>query len=692
VNGIAKIDILTGGDSPLIGTDFFSSRSVLQSETLRTATQGSYYFLSVIYVATKRADAAESEDELNDSTLVIEQHKDDLKSYGVDNYFIGDGSVFVSNVDVNTNDKYPSEPKKFSDNHIAYSSYKDGKLESPYSTSLVSLKEEFLYYNDDIPSNITVYMSFSNDAIKEYAAQLKEGRAIVTENFIPVLSMLVTAFILFILLLVWTGRKRADGTRKIYALDNIFPEAQIIIMITIVTICAVAADGSSWRFPIQSGYNPTFIELAVIGAVVLVIATSLLWFLLSLVRGIKSGLIIKRSLIRLLICKPIWFILTTIKAGFDKRNPLSKTIFLVMILWLVTAFAALAGMAFSFDGGNDAVPFILLILVIVLLAALYFTSRWVKRYGELKKGVDEIAGGNLKYRVPVSSDSTNEFDNLSRKLNTIGSASDIAIQNELKNQRLKTDLISNVSHDLKTPLTSIITYTDLLKKEGLTSEHAEEYLKVIDEKSERLKKLTEDLFDAAKASSGAVPVQITRVDLLSLINQELAEFEQQLADSGLDVIVGAVQDHYYVKADSQLLWRVVDNLIGNVRKYALPGSRVYIDITEHRRPVRSNVNGNTPSGGDAIMTVMEMKNVSVARLNIPADELMERFQRGDESRATEGSGLGLAIAKDLMKLQNGFFEVSIDGDLFKVTTMLEPWQGHDDTEDSSELDNMSSRI
>jgi signal transduction histidine kinase len=234
------------------------------------------------------------------------------------------------------------------------------------------------------------------------------------------------------------------------------------------------------------------------------------------------------------------------------------------------------------------------------------------------------------------------------------------MRNELKNQRLKTDLISNVSHDLKTPLTSILTYTDLLKKEGTDGENAEEYLRVIDEKSQRLKKLTEDLFDAAKASSGVVPVRKGKVDLLALLNQELVELGDGLVDIDLDVIIGAEHEHYYVNADSQLVWRVVDNLLNNVRKYALPGSRVYIDLKEAGGP-----------GLEPAWTTMEIKNISAAKLNIPADELMERFQRGDEARATEGSGLGLAIAKDLVRLQGGHFEISIDGDLFKATVTME---------------------
>ncbi|MDR2296518.1 MAG: HAMP domain-containing histidine kinase, partial [Clostridiales Family XIII bacterium] len=274
---------------------------------------------------------------------------------------------------------------------------------------------------------------------------------------------------------------------------------------------------------------------------------------------------------------------------------------------------------------------------------------------------EEVKNGNLSWQIPVDADAHGEFDKLARGINEISEASERAIRNELKNQRLKTDLISNVSHDLKTPLTSIIAYIDLLKREGADGPAAREYLDVLDQKSQRLKKLTEDLFEAAKASSGAIPVHKEKIDLLSLIKQGLGELGDGLAAQRLDVKLHSESERYYVRADGQLLWRIVENLLGNVQKYALEGSRVYIDLSEQK----------TAAGG---MTVLEIKNISKAQLNIGADELMERFVRGDEARATNGSGLGLAIAKDLARLQNGLFELKIDGDLFKAVLLLERWE------------------
>ena len=210
-------------------------------------------------------------------------------------------------------------------------------------------------------------------------------------------------------------------------------------------------------------------------------------------------------------------------------------------------------------------------------------------------------------------------------------------------------MISNVSHDLKTPLTSIVTYVDLLKQEEMENETAKDYIEVIDRKAKRLTVLTNDLFEAAKASSGNMPVNIETVDLNALVRQALGEFDEKLEQAELNVRLSLPVEPSYIKADGRLTWRVIDNLLNNVVKYGQTGSRVYIEVKDC---------DNTFS--------FTIKNISAYELNIPADELMERFKRGDESRNSEGSGLGLNIANSLIDLQHGSFRVSIDGDLFKA--------------------------
>ena len=223
-------------------------------------------------------------------------------------------------------------------------------------------------------------------------------------------------------------------------------------------------------------------------------------------------------------------------------------------------------------------------LPVVLILLFVFVPKQIKKYRQVRRGVEEVKRGNLSYKIPVEADSKGimgEFDRLAADINQISEAQNIAVQNELKNQRMKTDLISNVSHDLKTPLTSMITYLDLLKTEGLNSPNAAEYLQIIDSKTQRLKTLTENLFEAAKASSGAIPIDIEKIDLSSLISQSLAEMDEKLSRRGLTMIVkNQCENGCKVMADGQLLWRVIENLLGNISKYALEKSRVYTRYPE----------------------------------------------------------------------------------------------------------------
>ena len=330
--------------------------------------------------------------------------------------------------------------------------------------------------------------------------------------------------------------------------------------------------------------------------------------------------------------------------------------------------------------------------VLVLAAIMLCVPRLVRQYLAIRSGVSEVKSGNLAHRIPVETDrrgNVGELGRLAADINEISQASNLAVQNELKNQRMKTELISNVSHDLKTPLTSMVSYIDLMKQEGLDSPHAPEYLEILDEKTQRLKVLTENLFEAAKASSGAIPVHMETIDLGSLVSQSLGEMSERLTAQKLDIIVenhcaqgpdaagmkdaedGVLSAGPRVMADGQLLWRVIENLLSNVSKYALPGSRVYLDISSVNRKAGSTSAGTAPAGVVANgFVLLEVKNISRDRLNISADELMERFKRGDESRNTEGSGLGLAIARDLTKLMDGVFEITVDGDLFKASVLL----------------------
>lgn len=268
---------------------------------------------------------------------------------------------------------------------------------------------------------------------------------------------------------------------------------------------------------------------------------------------------------------------------------------------------------------------------------------------KIKEKIKNMYDGN-KDSVPLNEeDYRGELKEVAHQLNDISGGLTNAIEEAMKSERLKTELITNVSHDIKTPLTSIINYVDLMKQENIENEKVKEYLEILDNKSQRLKKLTEDLVEASKASSGNIKLNIEKLNVKELIKQVRGEFEDKFEQKGLEIIETLPEDEVYIEADSRYMFRVMENMYVNISKYALENSRVYVDVKKEKDIVK-----------------IELKNISKDKLNISVDELMQRFVRGDSSRTTEGSGLGISIANSLTKLQKGEFDIYLDGDLFKV--------------------------
>lgn len=297
---------------------------------------------------------------------------------------------------------------------------------------------------------------------------------------------------------------------------------------------------------------------------------------------------------------------------------------------------------------STAPVFFMFLFDLVIFVAICFGAWQMK---SLKAAGERMANGNIDEKIDTKRIYW-EFKQHAENLNSIGDGMAAAVEQRMKSERLKTELITNVSHDIKTPLTSIVNYVDLLQKPH-TPEQEAEYLEVLDRQSKRLKKLTEDLVEASKASTGNMNVNIVRTNTREIIEQSLAEYGRRMEQGNLSVIVKIPEEPPQAMADGRLLWRVLDNLFNNVVKYALPGTRVYIT--------------SELDGGDAVISV---KNISRDPLNISAEELMERFVRGDASRHTEGSGLGLNIAQSLVNLMHGKFSLSVDGDLFKAEIRL----------------------
>ncbi|HJC58024.1 MAG TPA: HAMP domain-containing histidine kinase [Candidatus Eisenbergiella intestinipullorum] len=289
-------------------------------------------------------------------------------------------------------------------------------------------------------------------------------------------------------------------------------------------------------------------------------------------------------------------------------------------------------------------------IVDVAAGCLLYLER--KDLQSIVEGTQTIGGGSFEAKIDASR-MHGENRALAEAVNSIGDGIQDAVATSMKDERLKADLITNVSHDIKTPLTSIINFVKLLKREDIRDERIRGYIEVLDAKSQRLKQLTDDLVEASKISSGNISLQMERINFVELINQTIGEFAEKMEGKCLQVIPSMPEGPVCIEADSRRIWRVVENLFGNVCKYALEGTRVYLDLTEQEENGRKTA-------------VFSMKNISAQPLNIRADELTERFIRGDVSRSTEGSGLGLSIAKNLTELQNGRFEIYLDGDLFKV--------------------------
>jgi len=297
----------------------------------------------------------------------------------------------------------------------------------------------------------------------------------------------------------------------------------------------------------------------------------------------------------------------------------------------------------ALDSGGTGWWFLFKLLALAALCMGVYQMRLLQTAGQ------ELAAGNMDCRVDTHA-LIGGFRQHGENLNSITGGMQLAVQEKMKSEHLKTELITNVSHDIKTPLTSIINYVDLLKKEPAASDSAREYLDVLDRQSARLKKLIEDLVEASKASTGNLPVHLEDTDLNVLLTQAHGEYEPRLAECRVETVWDLAEEAPHIMADGQLLWRVFDNLFNNICKYALAGTRVYLSTAV--------------KDGSAVVSV---KNISRCALNISSEELMERFVRGDSSRNTEGSGLGLSIAKSLTELQKGTFSIDIDGDLFKAS-------------------------
>ena len=406
--------------------------------------------------------------------------------------------------------------------------------------------------------------------------------------------------------------------------DLFFLGAIILFQILLAAADPIAYIGN------QNGWNIH----AVVGMGVLIcLGTGLvLDVILSTAIRHKSGQLWSRALL-----VRLWHRTKAAALRFGQNWPLEKRMIRFFLLYLV---------------GTAITSSTVVLIPLYQGWVLWYLGRLARGWAAIAAATDAILSGQTDVHLETEKMPRTLRDH-ARQLNDLGQAISNAVDDRMKSERFRTELITNVSHDLKTPLTSIINYVDLLKKTGVQDETALSYIEVLERKSQRLKKLTEDLVEASKASSGTLKVSLTQLDFLQLVQQALGEYEEKFLQSGLVTVVSGPETPCTILADGRHLWRVVDNLLGNCCKYAMPGTRVYLDL-EHL--------------GDTIE--LTVKNISRAPLNVPPEQLLERFVRGDSSRTTEGSGLGLSIAQSLTELQGGVFRLEIDGDLFKARVAL----------------------
>ena len=460
----------------------------------------------------------------------------------------------------------------------------------------------------------------------------------------PVIILIITAglFLAIIILLTMTAEARMRRFDRIpYICFALFYFSVLMIL------RAIAGEiGYMYSFNELLAYEPLLMISGIIFTIIVMyVATAALF--MSIARRIKC----RRFIDGFLSVKIVKWFIRKIRKLLARIPEKKKAVLVIAGAFLVNAIALIL---FCGAADEEVVTIVALLLIAVEGVIAYNLIKYATDMDVLLKAGKRIEDGELDAKVNTDELTFNGKE-MGETLNNLGSGLSKAVEASIRDERTKAELITNVSHDIKTPLTSIINYVDLLKKEDIDNEKARGYIEVLDQKSERLKNLILDLIEVSKASTGNIELECMDLNILQLLSQVMGEYEDKYAELGLEIVETKDVDNAIINADGRRVFRIIDNVLGNVSKYALPGTRVYVDVE------------NTEAEAGKQWVSLRIKNVSRQMLNITADELMERFVRGDRSRHTEGSGLGLSIAKNLTELQGGTFDLKIDGDLFVVT-------------------------
>jgi len=510
--------------------------------------------------------------------------------------------------------------------------------------------------------NWAIYLAFDYSTVSKQNNFYSAVRSAYTTDFIIIAVSALIILGLIVVLLVGAGRKYilVDGKQErkegvhFSPVDRPYWDISLAVLILwavfiLFTGNRIFDEITRFSFQSISWHSRTILIMNIVFAVIvlLVVPFFLIW-LTGLTKRIKAGGFWKHTLVYAIVYHCLFgflrFLARKAKALWTGTRPALRVFLISAAAFCVIFFTGLVG-AVTGNGGLIIVVSIISTTVITIFLLLY-----ARRIRCLESGARAVSEGDYEAQIDAGG---GELGSIANSINCISAGINTAVEQRMKSERLKTELITNVSHDIRTPLTSIITYTDLLDHEGLDNEKAPEYLEILKQKSLRLKTLTDELFEAAKAATGNIDVNLTELNVASLMNQVLGELDNAVKSSGLDLRVN-LPEKLYARADGRLMQRIMENLLSNVFKYSMPGSRVYLDAY----------------AAEPSQVRIEIKNISSQELNFDPSELTERFKRGDDSRADGGSGLGLSIVQSFTGAQGGTFDISIDGDLFKATVQL----------------------
>ena len=617
--------------------DKYSSNAGAMGSYYYDYNEGIYYYDSEDNINMTEKELAENLK--SESKIILNEMR------GIE-YFIKNNTTgeITTNTDYKTLNDFKENASgyyqaKFENNNLV--NRKIGNTEyKPISRYFYYAENQAIDVNDDIDAYISISKKLIDSNPFEYGYSYYQQIVNKYEKCLELgIPMGLLSLIFFVIYMIMNF-KLPKTKREFWNYYNKIPLEVIVTLLSIDIALIVTIAEEPNAFVNQFCIIPIFI---------------LLFYFILIIKQL-SNFERKRDFFKTSWCvKVIIWLLKKMKSGIkEMRNAikqnkdfdLTKKIVTVAILCVVAEFIVLT------MSGSWIEFFVLIILFgIQLWFLIYFVNK-LGYLNEIMKGVHRIKEGEINYKIEEKNDIY--FSSLANDINNISQGLENSIEQRIKSERMKSELITNVSHDLKTPLTSIINYVELIKKEeNIQPEYLKDYVQVLDKKSKRLKISIEDLFEASKASTGNIELELVRLDLKQLLQQSIGELEDKLEEANLSLRVNLTEEDTYVLADGRRLYRVFENLLCNISKYSLKNTRVYIDVTKE--------------DGKIITT---MKNISSYELNFDPDEIMERFKRADESRNTEGSGLGLAIARDLVSLQGGKMSIEIDGDLFKAKVVM----------------------